>query len=358
MNELTIAVAGARKTQGIVDACAEAGPDRRILVIAYTQSSQVELESRIAQAVPFNPYVEVIGWYALLLRHFVSPYLPLLFPGRNLRGFNYNGDPGRYAIGADRHLDSENRAYQCNLACLAHKVNEASEGAVIDRLEHIYTDIFIDEAQDVGGWSLEILDLFFSSRLNIHLVGDMRQALLSTDPRGNKNSAYKFEKVLNWYRTRETKKRLTIIENGITYRSSQVIADLSDRLFDSSLGYSATQSASTETHSHSGLFRVHPRNVADYVAAHQPLALHWRSGLGDNLGVSFTTFGVAKGMTVEHVLILPTEKFRLFLASGTALEGKTACSFYVGVTRAKHSVAFILDDNAVAPDLQEWQTSP
>lgn len=346
MNELEIAVAGARKTQGIVDACVGASPERRILVLAFTQTSQAELETRIRQVAPFNPHIEVLGWYAFLLRHFVRPYLPLLYPGHKLEGFNFDGDPGMYAKDARRHLDNEGRAYRCNLASLAHKVHVASKGSVVDRLQHIYTDVFIDEAQDIAGWSLEIVDVLFSSKLNVHLVGDMRQAMLSTDPRDKINTAYKHEKVINWYKRHEKKGVLLIKERTVTYRSNQAIAALSDQIFDPSLLYSPTTSASEEISDHSGIFSVAPCNVQAYVQKFAPLALHWRSGLGGDLGISFTTFGIAKGRTVQHVMILPTEKVRRFLEVGGHLEGKTACALYIGITRAVHSVAFILDDSA------------
>jgi len=354
VNELTIAVAGARKTQGVVDTCAAAAEDHRILVLAFTQASQSELDRRIHEAAPLTSRVEVLGWYAFLLRHFIRPYLPLLFPGRALAGFNYEGDPGQYASGAERHFDSQGRAYQRYLASLAHKVHEASQGSVVDRLEHIYTDVYIDEAQDIGGWSLEILDVLFKSKLNVHLVGDIRQALLSTDPRDRKNSGFKFDKVLAWYREREDQNILTINEVSTTHRSNQVIATLSDEVFDPQLAYSPTVSASSETDPHVGLWRVAPEHVLAYVEAYAPLSLHWRSDLGADLGVSFTTFGMAKGRTVGHVLILPTAKMRTFLSSGSHLEGRPACALYVGITRAEHSVAFILEPQANAPRLSAW----
>lgn len=310
---------------------------------------------RIGATLPLTPFVEVLGWYQFLLRHFVGPYLPLLFPGQTLRGFNYAGDPGRYAKNESRFLDPEGRAYACNLASLAHKVNEASNGSVVDRLEHIYTDIYIDEAQDIGGWALEILDILFAAKVNVHLVGDMRQALLSTDPQSTKNAGYKFEKVINWYQKRAATKQLTIAQRSTTYRSNQEIATLSDKVFDPACGYEPTVSASAARDAHTGLFRVAPADVAAYCALVKPLALHWRSGLGADLEVEFMTFGVCKGMTVDHVLILPTAKCRDFLLDGQPLEGRTACSFYVGITRARHSVAFILDPTSPTDLLSYWQ---
>lgn len=354
MNRLTIAVAGGRKTQGIVDACASAGANQRVLVLTFTQASQQDLSTRIADAAGLNDNVEVMGWYAFLLRHFVRPYLLLKFPGYKLTGFNYDGDPGKIA-GPRRFLDATGRAYQLHLACLAWQVNDASDGSVLDRLEHIYTDIYIDEAQDVSGWALEILDVLFGSKINIHLVGDMRQALLSTDPRDPKNSPYRGDKVISWYRQRETQGTLAIEQRSETYRSNQTIASFSDTVFDSEIGYSPTTSLSDEAHPHTGLFRVRTQDVIQYRAHVDPMCLHWRRDLGANLDLPFVTFGVAKGRTVPHVLIFPTNPMKLFLKSGKHLEGRAACSLYVGITRAVHSVAFILDDGDVASNLTQWE---
>lgn len=356
MNKLTVSVAGSRKTQGIVDACENASPQRRILIIAFTQTNQAELERRIEEAGHLNPHIEILGWYAFLLRHFVRPYLGLLYPGRTLEGFNFEGHPGRYAKDAARFLDNQDRAYQVNLAALAHKVHRASGGSVVDRLESIYTHVYVDEAQDISGWSLEILDVLFQSQLHVNLVGDMRQSLLSTDPTSQKNSRYRAEKVLDWYKEREKQGSLIISENSTTYRSNQEIASFSDQIFDPALGYAPTVSANEAGDPHEGIFRVAPEHVEKYVQAYSPLALHLRRDLGKNLPVSFLTFGRSKGMTVKHVLILPTKKFVEFLQDGEKkLEGKTACAFYVGVTRALHSVAFVLEPKVSAPHLTDWQ---
>jgi hypothetical protein len=48
-------------------------------------------------------------------------------------------------------------------------------------------------------------------------------------------------------------------------------------------------------------------------------------------------------MSVERVLIGPTQPMVKFLRSGMALEDQAACSLYVAVTRARTSVAFVDD---------------
>ena len=65
-------------------------------------------------------------------------------------------------------------------------------------------------------------------------------------------------------------------------------------------------------------------------------------------------FGKVKGLTVDNVLIFPTPKMTKFLENGHALEKEAAAKLYVGVTRAKFSVAFVLRKNAVSLDLRKW----
>ncbi len=52
---------------------------------------------------------------------------------------------------------------------------------------------------------------------------------------------------------------------------------------------------------------------------------------------------VSKGMTYDRVLIVPTAPIAKFVASGAYLAEGPASSFYVAVTRAKQSVAIVLD---------------
>lgn len=352
MNRVRLAVAGGRKTQSIIEDCVSCPADRRILVLGYTTASQNELRTRIRAAGVHGARVEVMGWFAFLLQHLVRPYLPMLYEGRRLTGFNFEGNPGRYAKGAERFFDRDGRAYMLHLSKLAHDVATASNGSAVDRLEHIYDEVFVDEVQDLGGWDLEVVELLLKSRLTVTMVGDMRQALLSTNIRDPKNAQYRKEKILDWFRLMERRERLTIEQAPTTYRSSQIIANLSDSIFDPNLGYVRTVSASTEASEHAGLFTVRESDAIEYVHRFGALCLRHSKAVAKHLDLPFITFGVAKGRTVDHVLIYPTAKTLKFLTDGVPLEGLAACAFYVGVTRAKHSVAFITDENF--PNLTVW----
>jgi superfamily I DNA/RNA helicase len=46
---VTLAVAGSRKTQGIVEHCAGLPAARRVLALTYTQKNQQELQDRLAR---------------------------------------------------------------------------------------------------------------------------------------------------------------------------------------------------------------------------------------------------------------------------------------------------------------------
>ena len=355
MNRVTLAVAGGHKTQSIVNDCMSCPYNRRILVLGYTTASQDELSTRIRAAGVHGPRVEVIGWFTFLLQHLVRPYLPLLYEGRRLTGLSFEGDPGRYATGAGRFLDEDNRAYKLHLAKLAYDVTTASNGGAIDRLEHIYDEIYIDEVQDLGGWDLDVVEVLLRSRIAITMVGDMRQALLSTNVRDPKNAKYRKEKVFAWFQLMEKRKLIKITQAPTTYRSNQTIATLSDSIFDPALGYAATVSASTETHAHAGLFTVRESDAIGYAQSYGPLCLRHSKAVAAHLDLPFLTFGVAKGRTVDHVLIYPTTKTLKFLAGGARLEGLAACALYISVTRAKHSVAFITDQHL--SNLTAWTST-
>lgn len=356
MNRVILAVAGGRKTQSIVDDCKSCPEGRRILVLGYTTASQDELTARIQAAGVHGRRVEVMGWFAFLLQHLIRPYLPLLYEGRRLTGLNFDGDPGRYATGAERFLDNDNRAYKLHLAKLAHDVMMVNQAGAIDRLEHIYDEVYIDEVQDLGGWDLEVVEALLRSRLKVTMVGDMRQALLSTNIRDPKNARYRKEKIFEWFQVMEKKKLLEITQKPTTYRSNQVIATLSDAIFDPALGYARTVSASTDLHAHTGLFTVREADAIEYAQRYGALCLRHSRAVAKHLDLPFLTFGMAKGRTVDHVLIFPTAKALEFLKGGARLEGLAACALYIGVTRAKHSVAFITD--AQLPNFTVWTRQP
>jgi DNA helicase-2/ATP-dependent DNA helicase PcrA len=347
MNNLRLAVAGGRKTQSIVDHCASAPRGRRILVLTYTQINQRELVKRLAQQRPLSATVEVQGWFSFLLGHWIRPYLPIRFAGRRLRGLNFDGDPGRYATEAVRFLDSDGRAYRRHLAHLAVETNEASKSAVLDRLSRIYDEIHVDEVQDLNGYDLEVLSALMSSSIDLHLVGDVRQALIVTNTQDPKNKQYKGTNIKKWFDQCVSAGLLEVEHQFTTWRSNQLIADFADTVFDDSWGFQKTISMNEVVTGHDGMFAVATEHVAAYVARFNPLCLRHSAACMKELDLPFMNIGVAKGMGVDRVLIGPTKGMIDFLRKGFHLDQTPSCSLYVAVTRARMSVAFVSGDPSV-----------
>lgn len=166
-NYLTLAVAGSRKTQGIVEHCASLPKDRRALVVTFTQNNQAELRSRLAQYAGDHPGITVMGWFMFLLRDFARPFLPFKFTGERIHGFNFDGRPNRMAKGLNRFLDTDGAIYACELGRLAHELVDASHGTLLRRLECIYEVILIDEVQDLSSHDWEIIDVLLESSLEV-----------------------------------------------------------------------------------------------------------------------------------------------------------------------------------------------
>jgi DNA helicase-2/ATP-dependent DNA helicase PcrA len=340
MNHLTLAAAGGRKTESIVERCVAAPRGRRILVLTYTQANQKELSHRLARHAPRAASVEVCGWFAFLLRNWIRPYLPRLYSGRRLAGLNFDGDPGWYAKGELRFLDSDGRAYKRHVAHLASDVEAASGGAVLDRLSHIVHEIHIDEVQDLNGWDLELLAQLMAAPIDLYMVGDVRQALLETEVQEQKNSQYKGLAIKKWFDTQGSKGVLEIQHAATTWRSNAQIAAFADSVFPADWGFPPTTSCNTTVTGHDGVFAVDLEHVEAYVARFQPLCLRYSANSAKTLDLEFVTFGMAKGLSAERVLIAATEGIRKFLVRGTPQKEKPCCALYVAATRARASVAF------------------
>lgn len=353
-NQLTLAVAGSRKTQGIVERCASLPSERRVLVLTYTQANQEELRSRLRQYAGDHHNIEVMGWFSFLLSHFAKPFLPFKFPKQRVHGFNFDGMPRRFASGKSRFLDSNGAAYACELGRLAHELVADSKGALLRRLEFIYDEILIDEVQDLSSHDWEIFDVLLRSSTDIRMVGDIRQSVLATNPRSKKNTKYSYANAITWFREREAEGLLEIKDSVITWRCQPQIAAFSDTIFDSSWGFPATQSKNDAVTDHDGVFLVTTKHVNAYVEKYKPQCLRHSVISGKKFDLDFLNFKVSKGMTYERVLIIPTVPITKFIQAGTYLEPTPASSFYVAVTRAKQSVAIVLDEAGTSA-LPFWQ---
>ena len=66
-------------------------------------------------------------------------------------------------------------------------------------------------------------------------------------------------------------------------------------------------------------------------------------------------FGESKGLTFDRVLIFPHGGGKKWLYTGELVHvEKSAAKMYVGATRARYSVAFVLEGTAAIPHVQPF----
>lgn len=75
---------------------------------------------------------------------------------------------------------------------------------------------------------------------------------------------------------------------------------------------------------------------------YNPKILRWNKR-SKTLGYKAINIGVAKGRAYERVLIFPTNPMKNYLKTKDLSKGGDITKFYVAVTRAKFSVAFVVD---------------
>lgn len=348
------ACAGSGKTQHVIDHCSQSQPNARRLIITLTLTGQDELEGRLQKNIaPSAPMPEVIGWYAFLTNHIVRPYLPLLFPEQRVTGFIF--DPGnarkslQYKKKTDprRYFSETGMIYKDNLEELATGLIDKADGLVENRLRLIYDEILIDEAQDVSRSGLDVIArLLQQDSVRCLFVGDSRQSLLDSSLFSRKNQKADRQNLMEWYREFVKSGRLTIDEKVETYRFNQAIADFSDTIFPKRFGFSSTVSRMNDETSHDGVFLLAKEDLGHYVAEFNPTVLrHSSSSWRDQTALNPITFGNSKGRTYQRVIILATGPIQDFCLKGKELKDKSACAFYVAVTRAQYSVAIVINQS-------------
>lgn len=338
-NKAIIAAAGARKTQTIIDE-ALADPDKRVLITTYTLENQLQLERRLAAqaggVMPGN--ITVVGWFGFLLRDGVRPYQVDMFgePGK-VGGLNFVGKKFIYTANSSpaAYIDHNNDVYRDSAAHLVCRINEKSSGLPITRLEAMYDHIYIDEVQDLVGYDLEVLDLLFASSIFVTVVGDPRQHTFGTND-NRKNTKYRGPGLLDWFDERSGV--CAREDRQKSHRCNQEICDFASALFPDMPAMESELDVRTEHH---GIIYVKEDEVLEYYERWQPQVLRW-SITSKTHGLPGMNFGVAKGSTFGRVLIFPTKPMTKYLSDGDLEPLKSREKFYVAVTRARHSVAFVV----------------
>ncbi len=347
-NKVIVACAGSGKTTRIVKEALKL-KGKRVLVTTYTNENLDQIKRFFiekAGCIPFN--VTVQSWFSFLLQDGVRPYQNYLTNRGRTESILFidnlkNNHQLRQKVMITRETKDEhyftvkNFIYDDKVTKFICKCNEQSNGLVIQRIENIYNNIFIDELQDFAGYDLDFLGLLFNSNIEIIAVGDPRQATFSTN-KASKNSQYRRE-IFPWLEKQKSQDKINIEPLNESHRCNQHICDFADSLFPE---LPKTVSKNTAITGHDGIFFVQSTELKKYIDHHQPVILRYDIRTNTQ-GFQATNIGLSKGREFERVLIFPTRPMIEFLKTRDPLKAGDKPKLYVAVTRAKYSVAFVVN---------------
>ena len=381
LRKLLLASAGAGKSERIAkEALERAAKGHKVLLLTYTINNQRELIRHICRLNTFLPSnVAVKGWFSFLLEDMVRPYQNILIQervsgivldssnphlGRDGHGRTFHIPRRAEKVGGQfnpKHFVTEdNRAHTYYLAKLASVINSQTQGMPSRRLAEIYNSVFIDEIQDLVGWDFMVIRAMVDTSISeFDFVGDFRQSV---------------------YQTSETKKKPQTISEKVTefknmgfkidtlatsWRCIQSICDLADRLHASDGIHVPTKSrvitVPSQYSNHLGVFAVSASHIEDYIKAYNPIILRWDRSSKKQFceGRTAYNFGESKGLSFDRVLIIPPDKHAKFLGGDTTAFHGTSTDdsrnkLYVGITRARYSVAFWHSGGSVISGAKVW----
>lgn len=353
-NTVVIAAAGSRKTTYLVEEALKYA-DKQILIVTYTIYNLNQIRQYFVDLVGLIPSnVVVQSWYSFLLEDCARPYQNVVYEKKRIETiFFVEGKSCPYAkkSNTDRYFFADgDKIYSDKMSDFACICNDKSMGLVIQRLEGIYEHIFIDEVQDLAGYDFDLLELLFLSGIDITVVGDNRQATYFTNC-SPKNKRFKGKDIIVLFKDWEKRGMCSIREKNDCYRCNQQICDIADLLYPD---MQTTESKNEKQTGHDGVLTVSPTDLREYVRKYNPTVLKDTKKTKTE-GLPSLNFGVSKGQTFDRVIIFPNGPIKKFLKTGDSskLNPKTKALLYVGITRARHSVAFVYDDECW---LQKWDS--
>jgi DNA helicase-2/ATP-dependent DNA helicase PcrA len=345
--------AGGGKTTRIVDEAFSS--HERALLVTYTRNNEKEIERKIYGLGPVIPSnLEVMTWFSFLLQDLARPYRRVMHD-RRIEGLQF--EKGRSVplipeSNIARHYFAGGRlVFSDKISKFICECNRRTNGAVMRRLAQRFDHIFVDEIQDMAGHDLDVIELILKAGIKLTMVGDHRQATLKTN-QGKKNSAFGGINIVNKFKAWDKAGLAKLTYEQHTHRCHQHIANLGDGFFP---GDPVTRSLNNMVTGHDGVYVVASTKVEAYMAAFAPQVLRFdkKTACRD---LPAMNFGESKGLTFDRVMIFPHGLAKKWLISGQIdYVAKSVARMYVGVTRARHSLAFVHDGEVAVPNVQVYE---
>lgn len=342
-----LSVAGSGKTYWI---CHESlrlirsDSSARILITTFTNENVNTITKELKkQNEGISPdRITVISWYRFLLRDWIRPY-QTVFPGvgiNAIRSLNYNRNPfsRSYAkTDMERYVDSSGDVWKDNASDLAFEIETKSGGESSERIGRMVSHVFIDEIQDFKGYDINLVESLLARDIGFACVGDEKQATLQTHYT-NKNKKTTGANIRTWAKQQESMGRLRIQEEAMSRRFNNGICSFANAV---SPGGMTMTTCMKEYSGHDGVFCISRDSVAPYVGKFKPNVLRYDRTI-DTMNLPAMNFGESKGDTYERVLVFINGPIEKFLTKKTPFT--SPAKYYVGVTRPRYSLAFVVDD--------------
>lgn len=355
-NQVLLSAAGSGKTTMLVRQ-ALARPHRRIAILTYTLENLEEIRRAFEYDAGTVPaHVTLYSWYGFLLRECIRPYQAALCAQPRVESFLFvegrtNNRAPRTQVA--RHYLAGDKMYSDRASDFAVRCDELTQGKVIERLAAMYDEIYIDEVQDMAGYDLDLVERLLTSGIEITLVGDTRQATYATN-HSPRHQQYRGVAMMAIFQAWQARALCQIQHRVISHRCAQSLCDLADALYPQ---MPRTESGNNDVSGHDGIYVVAPDLVQDYVLQFAPTVLRYDRREPCN-GLPAVNFGQAKGRTYSRVLIYPNGPLTQFLRTADASRISSPAKYYVAVTRARQSVAFVMNGSCAWPSHQVYRPIP
>lgn len=369
-NKLIIAAAGSGKTTYLVKLACEL-PTQSVLITTYTEANEAEIKRKIIEKNGYIPSnIKIQTWFSFLLQHGVRPYQSVLdesIHDKNIgffltseksgKKYDNRGIPisfkGRPIYWGEKeflkhYFTKGFEIYSDKISKFVYKCNEKTTNQVVDRVARIYSNIFIDEVQDLAGYDLELIKLFFKSGSSVLLVGDPRQVTYLTN-NSTKYGKYSDGQIKSFIENELGKAIQCEIDEttlNASHRNNQLICNYSAKLYPSlPVPVACTCKVCRENITdHEGVFLIKATDVEKYLSIYSPMQLRWSSSTTCNTNFQALNFGESKGLSFDRVLIYPTKAMAKWVENNNSeLKDEARAKLYVAITRARRSSTIVLD---------------
>lgn len=372
-NMVYLAAAGSGKTTLLVKKAREVPSTEYVLILTYTDSNEQEIRNKFYRenngVIPKNVFI--MSWFSFLLQHLIKPYQNYVTDDDfEIKGLAMSNDDTKNKnkqrkfrpIGKTNwrqyYFTKNQRILSEKISELAFECNDMSEGLPIERLTNIFENIYIDEVQDLAGYDLELIKLFFLSKSNVILAGDPRQTTYLTNHNGRKNEKYRDGKILDYLKDCKQLKDKYSIDTDTLNHSWRCCEEICNYASKISSDFPNMNSNANYQNINCGVFLVKKNDIQSFYEQNRNvMQLRWDKRRKDVVSeIECMNFGESKGLTFECVLIYPTDDMKKWVEDHTIqLETGTRNKFYVAVTRAKYMVGIVWDKaTCAAQDISFW----